>query len=43
MSALSVIKEYEIHYYQVGFNKKAHITTIINLFQDIFVYQSELP
>lgn len=42
MSALSVIKEYEIHYYQVGFNKKAHITTIINLFQDIFVYQSEV-
>lgn len=42
MSALSAIKEYEIHYYQVGFNKEARITTIINLFQDIFVYQSEV-
>ncbi len=41
MDNLLTVKEYEIHYYEVGFNKEANITTIINLFQDVFVFQLE--
>lgn len=35
------IKEYEVQYHEIDFNKKASIVTIIKFFQDMFVYQSE--
>lgn len=37
----SIQKEYDIHYYEINFRKELMITSIMNFFQDIFVYASE--
>lgn len=35
-------KQYDIHYYEIDFNKELMITSVMNFFQDIFVHTSEI-
>lgn len=39
---LAAEKQYEIHYYEVDSNMKITMTSIVNFFQDIFIYRSEI-
>ncbi|WP_079423592.1 acyl-[acyl-carrier-protein] thioesterase [Clostridium oryzae] len=41
MEKKSQLKEYEIHYYEVDYNKRMNITSLINFLQDTATYQSD--
>ncbi|MCY6354301.1 acyl-[acyl-carrier-protein] thioesterase [Clostridium sp. ZS2-4] len=41
MSRVLTEKEYEIHFYEVNYKKKALMTSLIDYFNDVAIYQSE--
>lgn len=41
MEQVTTERKYNIHYYEVDYRKKCLITTLINYFQDIAIFQSE--
>ena len=41
MNKLITTKEYQIHFYEIDYNRKALITCIINFLSDIAMYQSD--